>query len=147
MERGLGETILWAPKNGFPQTPFQEKLFGKIIKGIYYVGFRCYDKKRKHACVPYASGPASFGRHPGCKASGERLGLIRRESLLSPWDYPRRSGARSPLSSLTSNASGGNCLLIPIMLFRQMWVQGVQPPGWGLGRTAPAFPFSNLKRS
>ncbi len=39
----LGETILWSPKNGFPQTPFQEKLFDKIMVEIYYIDSRCYD--------------------------------------------------------------------------------------------------------
>ena len=138
----LGETILWSPKNGFPQTPIQENLFGKIIKGIYYIGFRRYDMKRKHACIPYASGLASFGRQPGCKASGESPGKIRGESLLSPWDFPGLSGARSPLTFRNPNASGGNCRFIPAAIFRHMRVQGPQDPGAGLGaRSAQRSPL------
>ena len=35
----LGETILWRPKNGFPQTPFQESRKGKsnTFRGFFIV--------------------------------------------------------------------------------------------------------------
>ncbi len=31
----LGETILWRPKNGFPQTPFQESQMGNLLNIIF----------------------------------------------------------------------------------------------------------------
>ena len=80
-------------KGGFPQTPSEENLFGKIIKKIYFVGSRCYDQERKLACIRYASGPAAESRQPGCKASGERTGIIRGESSLSTRFFP---GFRGP---------------------------------------------------
>ncbi len=33
----LGETILWRPKNGFPQTPFQESHKNRFLQNIFIV--------------------------------------------------------------------------------------------------------------
>ena len=73
-------------------------------------------------------------KHPG-KARESSVG----ESLLSPSDVPGLSWARSPQTFRSPSAAGGFCMLIPAMFIRQLRVQGPQDPGWGLGRTAPAF--------
>ena len=78
-------------------------------------------------------------RQPGCFASGESQGIIRRGKFFSPSDFPGLSWARSPLTFRNPGAAGGACLLIPATLFRQLRVQGDHPPGGVWGET-PAFP-------
>ena len=76
-------------------------------------------------------------RQPGCKASGESQGIIRRGKFTFPLGFSWLSWARSPQTFRHPSAPGGTCLLIPTKLFCQLWVQGPQDPGAGLGARSP----------
>ena len=54
------------------------------------------DLIKRQTCRRCASGPAAESRQPGCKASGESRGRIRRESSLSLSDFPRLSEGQKP---------------------------------------------------
>ena len=61
------------------------------------------DLIKRQTCRHCASGPAAESRQPGCFASGESRGRIRRESSLSLSDFPGLSWARSPQTIVSSS--------------------------------------------
>ena len=70
--------------------------------------------------------PAERRRHPGCKASGESKGKSQGESLLSPWDFPLLSWARSPQTFRNPSETGGSSLFFQLAISPK-WVQGPWP--------------------
>ena len=82
-------------------------------------------------------------RQPGCFASGESQGRIRRGKFTFPWDFPGLSWARSPQTFRNPSAAGGACLSIPTKQVRQLRVQGGHRPGGVWGET-PSFLFVGI---
>ena len=74
---------------------------------------------------------------PGCLASGESQGIIRRGKFTFPLGFSRLSWARSPHTFRNPSAAGEGCLLIPTAQNRLLRVQGPQDPGAGLGARSP----------
>ena len=95
--------------------------------------------------VPWCFWPGGEAANPDALHPGKARESSAGESLLSPSDVPGLSWARSPQTFRNPNAPGGACLLIPVTLFRPLRVQGGHHPGWGLGRTAPAFLLLAIK--
>ena len=91
-----------------------------------------------------ASGLAAESGQPGCKASGESRGIIHREKLAFPWDFPGFLWARSSQAFRNPSVTRDNSLGLSIKQLREEWVQGDHPLARGSGAAkAPASSSSS----
>ena len=87
----------------------------------------------KMSCRRCASGPAAESRQPGCKASGESRGRIRRESSLSLSDFPRLSMGQKPTNDRLPKQMADVAAFFPGSLFAKYGSRGFNPLAqvWG----------------
>ena len=80
-------------------------------------------------------------RQPGCFASGESRGIIRRGKFTFPSDVPGLSWARSPQTFRHPSAAGGACFLSPASSIAYWDARDEIPCRRSGGAQPPAFPF------
>ena len=85
------------------------------------------DLIERQTCRRCASGPAAESRQPGCKASGESQGIIRRESSLSLSDFPGLSMGQKPTNDRLPKQMADVAVFFPWPLFAKYGSRGIIP--------------------